>query len=103
MRFVKNFTPPDFQNQAQNLTPVISLNFNSYSDKNTKMSVFGEIYTTGKKFTLPSAVTALTNITSIRLYAVIVAIVDENILRGRRANFQWDGCSHDILFGTKFR
>ena len=50
MRFVKNFTPPDFQNQAQNLTPVISLNFNSYSDKNTKMSVFGEIYTTGQKF-----------------------------------------------------
>ena len=34
MRFVKNFTPPDFQ--AKNVTPSISLNFNSFSDKNTK-------------------------------------------------------------------
>ena len=28
------------------------------------MSAFGEIYTTGNKFTLPAAVTAVTNITS---------------------------------------
>ena len=34
MRFVKNFTQPDFQ--AQNFTPVISPNFNSFSDENTK-------------------------------------------------------------------
>ena len=34
MRFVQNFTPPDFQ--AKNFTPLISLNFNSFSDKNTK-------------------------------------------------------------------
>ena len=47
MRYVKNFTPPDIQ--AKDFTPLISLNFNSFSDKNTKMSVFGEIYTTGKK------------------------------------------------------
>ena len=44
----KKFTPPDFQ--ANDFTPSISLNFNSFSDKNTKMSVFGEIYTTGKRF-----------------------------------------------------
>ena len=48
MRFFKNFAPPDFQ--AKDFTPLISLNFNSLSDKNTKNSVFGEIYTTGKKF-----------------------------------------------------
>ena len=37
MAFVKNFTPPDFQ--AKNFTPSISLNFNSFSDKNTKKCV----------------------------------------------------------------
>ena len=47
MRFIKKITPPDFQ--AKDFTPLISLNFDSFSDKNTKMSVFGEIYTTGKK------------------------------------------------------
>ena len=60
MEFVQNFTPPDFQ--AKNFTPSISPNFNSFSDKNTKkMSENGEIYTDGKNFTLPLAVTALTN------------------------------------------
>ena len=34
MRFVKNFTPPDFQ--AKNFTPLFSPNFNSLGDKNTK-------------------------------------------------------------------
>ena len=34
MRFVKNFAPPDFQ--AINFTPLISPNFNSFGDKNTK-------------------------------------------------------------------
>ena len=63
MEFVKNFTPPDVQ--AENFSPSISPNFNSFSDKNTKkMSENGEIYTAGKKFTLPPAVTALTNSTS---------------------------------------
>ena len=38
MRFVKNFTPPDFQ--AKDFTPLISLNFNSFSDKNTKNECF---------------------------------------------------------------
>ena len=41
MEFVKNFTPPDFQ--VKNFTPSISLNFNSFGDKNTKMSGYGEI------------------------------------------------------------
>ena len=62
MEFV-NFTPPDFQ--AKNFTPSISPNFNSFSKKKTqKMSENGEIYTAGKNFTLPPAVTALTNSTS---------------------------------------
>ena len=32
MRFVKNFTPPDFQ--AKNFTPLILPNFNSFGDDN---------------------------------------------------------------------
>ena len=63
MRFVQNFTPRDFQ--AKNFTPSIAPNFNSFSDKNTKkMSENGEIYTAGKNFTLPPALTALTALTN---------------------------------------
>ena len=63
MEFVQNFTPPDFQ--AKNFTPSITPNFNSFSKKkHKKNSENGEIYTTGKNFTLPLAVTALTNSTS---------------------------------------
>ena len=61
MEFVKNFTPPEFQ--AKSFTLSISPNFNSFSDKTQKMSKNGEIYTAGKNFTLPPAVTAVTNIT----------------------------------------
>ena len=65
MEFVKNFTPPDFQ--ANNFTPSISPNLNSFSGKNrTKMSENRKIYTAGKNFTLPSAVTAVTNLTSAK-------------------------------------
>ena len=40
-------------------TSSISPNFNNYCDKSTKkMSENGEIYTIGKKFSLPLAVTA---------------------------------------------
>ena len=63
MEFVQKFTPPDFQ--AKNFTPSISPNFNSLSDENTKKIILkcenGEIYTAGKNFTLPPALTALTN------------------------------------------
>ena len=49
MKFVQNFTPPDFQ--VKNFTPPISPNFNSFSEKKTqKMSENGEIYTAGNKF-----------------------------------------------------
>ena len=66
MEFVQKFTPPDFQ--AKNFTPSISPNFNSVSGKKTqKMSENGEIYTAGKNFTLPPAVTAVTNPTSDRI------------------------------------
>ena len=37
------------------------------------MSENGEIYTTGKNFTLPPAVTALTNLTSVPLHWVLIA------------------------------
>ena len=60
MRLVKTFTPPDFQ--AKNFTPLISQNFNSFGDKNRKK--MSEIYAAVKKFTLPPAVTAVTNLTS---------------------------------------
>ena len=64
MKFVKNFTPPDFQ--AKNFTPSISPNFNSFSKKiHKKMSENVEIYTAGKNFTLPPALTAWKNSTSV--------------------------------------
>ena len=47
MRLDQNFTLLDFQ--ANIFTPLISPNFNSFSDKNTKkLSENGEIYTAGK-------------------------------------------------------
>ena len=64
MEFVQNFTPPDFQ--AKNFTPPILPDFNSFSKKKTqKMSENGEIYTAGKNFTLPPALTGWTNSTSV--------------------------------------
>ena len=80
MEFVKNFTPPDFQ--AKSFTPSISPNFNSFSKKKTqKMSENGEIYTAGKNFTLPPALTALTNSTSVqtRLHCRLEISVFANI------------------------
>ena len=63
MEFVQNFTLPDFR--AKNFTPSISPNFNSFSKKkHKKMSENGEIYTAGKNFTLPPALTAWTNSTN---------------------------------------
>ena len=59
MEFVQNFTPPDFQ--AKHFTLSISPIFNSFSKKTQKMSENGEIYTAGKNFTLPPALTAWTN------------------------------------------
>ena len=40
MRFVQNFTPPDFK--AKTFTPLISSNFNLFSDKTQKMSENGK-------------------------------------------------------------
>ena len=66
MKFVQNFTPPDFQ--VKNFTPPILPNFNSFSKKKTqKMSENGEIYTAGKNFTLPPGLTGWTNFTSVLL------------------------------------
>ena len=63
MEFVQKFTQLDFQ--VKNFTPSILPNFNSLSKKKTqKMSENGEIYTAGKTFSLPPAVTAVTNSTS---------------------------------------
>ena len=62
MEFVKKFTPPEFQpkllhRQFQLISTVLVI-------KTQKMSENGEIYTAGKNFTLPPAVTAWTNSTS---------------------------------------
>ena len=43
MRFVKKFTPPDFQ--AKNFTHLFLLNYNSIGDKNTKKLVKMETFT----------------------------------------------------------
>ena len=67
MRFVKKFTPPDFQ--VKDFTLLISLNFYSFSDKNTKKWLCLEKFTPrAKNFTLPAAVTAVTNFTSVFLF-----------------------------------
>ena len=60
MDFVKNITPPDFQ--AKNFAPILTV----LVRKNTKMSKNGEIYTAGKNFTLPPALTGWTNSTSVQ-------------------------------------
>ena len=57
MRFVQNFTPPEFQGKT--FTRSISPNFTK------KMSENGEIYTAGKRFILPPAVKAWKNLTSV--------------------------------------
>ena len=63
MKFVQNFTPPDFQ--VRNFTPSILPNFYSLGKKKTqKMGENGEIYTAGKNLTLPPALTGWTNSTS---------------------------------------
>ena len=63
MEFVQNFTPPEFQ--VKNFTPPFSPNFNSFSKKKHKKLVKIEKFTPlGKNFTLPPALTALTNCTS---------------------------------------
>ena len=64
MEFVQNFTPLDFQ--VKNFTPSISpISTVLVRKKTQKMSENGEIYTAGKNFTLPPAVTAWTNSTSV--------------------------------------
>ena len=70
MEFVQKFTPLDFQ--VKNFTPSILPNFNSFSNKKAqKTSENGEIYTAGKIFTLPPAVTALTNFNSEPMMSAI--------------------------------
>ena len=59
MRFVQNFTLPDFQ--ATTFTLSILHYFNSFSDKTQKMSKIS------KHFTLPPAVTAGTNLSSAHM------------------------------------
>ena len=60
----KKIKPPDFQ--ANNFTPLFLPNFNSFGDEATKkVSENGEIYTAGKNFTLPPAVTAVTAVTNL--------------------------------------
>ena len=67
MKFVQNFTPPDFQ--AKNFTPSISPNLNSFSKKKHKKWVKMKKFTVlHKNFILPLAVTAVTNLTSANHY-----------------------------------
>ena len=61
--FVQKFTPPDFK------VKILHCQFHLISTvlvgKTQKLSKNGEIYTAGKNFTLPPAVTAWTNSTSV--------------------------------------
>ena len=64
MKFVQNFTPPDFQ--VKNFTPPISPNFNSFSKKKHKKLVKMEKFTPlATNFTLPPGLTGWTNFTSV--------------------------------------
>ena len=80
MEFVKKFTPLDFQ--VKNSTLSILPNFNSFSKKKAqKMSENGEIYTAGKNFTLPPALTGWTNSTSAMdggCIQIIASILPQN-------------------------
>ena len=69
MIFVQNLTLPDFQ--VKTFTPSISHNFINLSIKAQKMSKNEEI---GKNVTLPSAVTAVTNLTS--------EVINSNLMQG---------------------
>ena len=85
MEFVQKFTLLDFQ--GKNFTPPILPNFNSFSKKKTqKMSENGEIYTAGKNFTLPPALTAWTNSTSV--ISIITSIIA--IIINSTKNYIWD-------------
>ena len=64
MKFVQNFTLPDFH--VKNFTPPISPNFNSFSKKKHKKLAKMEKFTPlAKKFTLPPGLTGWTNFTSV--------------------------------------
>ena len=75
MEFVKKFTPPDFQAKI--------LHRQFYLISTQKMSENGEIYTAGNNFTLPPAVTALTNSTS----AAFIYRNDGSKKKGQFSNF----------------
>ena len=63
MRLVKKFTPPDFRQKI--LHPYFHRISTVWVKKTPKkMSENGDIYTPSKNFTLPPAVTAVTNLTS---------------------------------------
>ena len=62
MRFVRNFTPPDYQGKT--FTPPISPNFNSFSDTNTKRVKMEKFTPLATNFTLPPGLTGWTNSTS---------------------------------------
>ena len=78
MEFVQKFTPPDFK--VKNFTPSISPYFNSFSgEKTQKMSENGEIYSAGKNFTVPPALTAWTNSTSVQSSHCLLGLVSRGI------------------------
>ena len=85
MKFVQNFTPPDFQ--VKNFTPPISPNFNSFSKKKHKKIVKMEKFTPlATNFTLPPGLTGWTNSTSAckpRLIVLSVARKKNKFLPSR--------------------
>ena len=48
------------------------------------MSESGEICTTGKNFTVPPAVTAVTNLTSVRAYLLILTTTSDLCYKGTK-------------------
>ena len=78
MKFVQNFTPPDFQ--AKNFTPSISPNLNSFSKKKHKKWVKMKKFTPlARNFTLPPGLTGWTNFTSALHFHSKVPLALHNI------------------------
>ena len=99
MRFVKNFTPPEFQ--AKNFTPLFLPNFNSPGDKNTKkMSENGDIYTASKTFTLPPVVTNLTSAVHRVTWVTEASLIEkkpEKVLMGKIRQYL-DGPNYSAIY-----
>ena len=106
MRFVQNFTPPDFRLKFLHCqfhlisTVLVSI-------KHKKMSENGEIYTAGKTFKLLPAVTAWTNLTSAISwgeggnYQLSIGVLNDHLTQGNQNPDGWT-IEHGVSLGKPY-